>query len=104
VPGEADDLDRPAAWDWERVLESMVASWARTAGDERNAVEVRSVTRLADPWDVTVSFVDRRDGSRHQQSFDLVSCSAAYDATSVKQLAAMVYSDLEESVLSGPTA
>jgi hypothetical protein len=81
----------------------MLASWARHAADERNVVEVRSVTRLTDPWDVVVSFVDRRDGSRHRQVFDLVSCSVAYDATSVGQLAAMIYADLEESVLSRPT-
>jgi len=82
------------------VRDHLVASCARNAVDRRNAVAVLSIDPLEHPWEIDIAFVDRRDSSRHQQTFDLVSCWSAYDATSVEQLAGMVYADLEESVLS----
>ncbi|MGI3786617.1 MAG: hypothetical protein ACRYG2_38215, partial [Janthinobacterium lividum] len=92
----------PAPCDWDRVRDHLLASCARNAADHRSSVVVLAVDRLAQPWEIDIAFVDRRDGSRHRQRFDLVSCWTAYDATSVDQLAGMVHADLEESVLSVP--
>ena len=99
TPGSTD----AEAWDWDEVRRTLVLACERNAGDSRNAVQVLAVDRAAHPWDVRISFVDRRDGRQHQERFDLLACVSAYDATTAEQLAGMVYSDLEESVLSAPS-